>query len=124
MAASRSKPRAARATTPRHVWLAGLGLVAIARREALAAPARLATRASRLQVRVGALGDALRARVQGQVEPTVGRFSAEVEARLAPVLDKLGLKKAHRPARKPRKAAKATSRRAPRQPAKRRARKA
>lgn len=118
MAASRSKSRATRATTLRHVWLAGLGVIAVTRREVLAAPTRL----GELQACGEALVDALRSRVQGQVEPKVVRFSAEVEARLAPVLDKLGLKKTRRPARKAKKATRPQSRRATRHATTRRAR--
>ena len=68
--------------------------------------------------------------MRGQVEPRVVTFSAEVETRLAPVLDKLGLKpRSQRPLRKARKTAKAAKkpapvRRAVRKPAKRAARKA
>lgn len=95
-------------TTLRHLWLAGLGLAVVARREALGARQRLLD-----QVRE------VRASVRGQVEPQVVKFSQDVEARLAPVLDKLGLKKTAK-ARQPRKAApraKAPVRRTARKPA-------
>jgi len=82
MAAVKRKSSAASKTTLRHVWLAGLGLVAVSRR--------------RVRALVGDAG----ARVR-QVEPCVVQFSSDVEARLAPVLDKLGLKQqAKRQARK------------------------
>ncbi|MDI9240152.1 hypothetical protein QLQ15_14660 [Lysobacter sp. LF1] len=124
MAAKKPRSRATSETTLRHVWLAGLGLVAVSRRELLASPARLQARAAGLQGRVEELAQAARARVLGQVEPSVVRFSAEVEARLAPVLDKLGLgPKTRRPARKARKATKPQARRAARKPARRTARK-
>ncbi|MFC3551802.1 hypothetical protein ACFOLC_12385 [Lysobacter cavernae] len=98
--------RAANGTTLRHLWLASLGLAVMARREALAAG-----------VQVIGHADALQRRVRGQVEPRVVQFSAEVEARLAPVLEKLGLKpaKAKRPQRVTRKVAKPV-RRAARKP--------
>lgn len=76
MAVSKQNSAAAHETTPRHVWLAGLGLVAIARREAIAGAQRAR----------GEL-DALRSRV----EPGLARFGAEVESRLAPMLARLGL---------------------------------
>ncbi|UNK49671.1 hypothetical protein MNR01_01110 [Lysobacter sp. S4-A87] len=119
MAAVKRKSGAASKTTLRHVWLAGLGLVAVSRREALAAPARI----DALQRRVQALAGSAGARVR-QVEPCMVQFSSDVEARLAPVLDKLGLKqKAKRPARKARKVAgQAQTRRGARKPAKRAAR--
>lgn len=91
--------------TLRHVWLAGLGLVAVARREALGAVAEAGQRidAARQQAATFAstaqrdvLGRLADVREQG--EARVGQFSADVEARLEPVLVKLGLKK--KPARK------------------------
>ncbi len=116
MATAKRKSHPANEITLRHLWLAGLGLAAVARREALGARLRVLE-----QVRE------VRASLRGQVEPQVVKFSQDVEARLAPVLDKLGLKKAAK-ARKPRKAAtraKAPSRRTARKTAaKRTARKA
>lgn len=124
MAATKPRSRVASETTLRHVWLAGLGLVAVSRRELLASRARLQARAAGLQDRAQDLAKAARAGVLGQVEPTVVRFSAEVEARLAPVLDKLGLgPKTRRPARKARKATPPKARRAARKPVRRTTRK-
>ena len=58
------------------------------------------------------------------MQPKVAKFSNEVEARLAPVLDKLGLKQqAKRRGRKP-AAKKPAARRTTRKPGKRVARKA
>lgn len=123
MAATKSRARAS-GTTLRHVWLAGLGLVAVSRREVLASPARLRSRATAFRNRAQQLAEAARTQVIDQVEPKVVRFSAEVEARLAPVLDKLGLKaRTRRPVRKARKAAKPQSRRTTRKPAGRTTRK-
>ncbi len=118
----------------RHVWLASLGLLVAARRESKAAAQRATAKAE------GAIADARQAvkraeadlrggidSVRDQVRPKVVRLSSEVEARLAPVLDKLGLKpKQKRTVRKGRKPAakKPTLRRAARKPAKRVARKA
>lgn len=118
----------------RHVWLASLGLLVAARRESEAAAQRATAQAE------GVIADARKAfkraeadlrggieGVRGQVQPKVVKFSSDVEARLAPVLDKLGLasrqKRATRKTRKP--AAKQPAlRRATRKPAKRVARKA
>ena len=113
----------------RHVWLASLGLLVAARRESKAAAQRAATKAET------AIADArkavkraeadLRGGIEGvrdQVQPKVMKFSSDVEARLAPVLDKLGLKsKQKRTARKTRKPAakKHAVRRATRKPVKR-----
>lgn len=118
----------------RHAWLASLGLLVAARRESRAAAQRATARAE------GAIADArkavkraeadLRGGIEGvrhQVQPKVVKFSSDVEARLAPVLDKLGLKsKQKRTARKTRTLAakKPTLRRATRKPAKRVAKKA
>ena len=115
----------------RHVWLASLGLLVAARRESKAAAQRATAKAE------GAIADARRAvkraeadlrggieGVRDQVQPKVVKFSSDVEARLAPVLDKLGLKsKQKRKTRKP-AAKKPTLRRATRKPVKRVARKA
>ena len=118
----------------RHVWLASLGLLVAARRESKAAAQRATAKAE------GAIADArkavkraeadLRGGIEGvrdQVQPKVLKFSSDVEARLAPVLDKLGLKsKQVRTTRKTRKPAakKPALRRATRKPATRVARKA
>ena len=119
--------------TPRHVWLAYLGLLVAARREAKAAVVRAVTTAETTASDVrkatqqaekelcGRVGE-----LRSQVGPSVIRFSSEVEARLAPVLDKLGLtkqKKAKRAPRKARKTAAKATRRTTRKPAKRTARK-
>jgi len=111
-------------TTLRHVWLAGLGLVVLARREAAALPGRMLAGVSHGQRAAVARWVEARSGVQGglafaraQVEPTVVQFSSAVERRLAPVYVKFGLKPAAEPARgktsKP--AGKATVGKAPRQ---------
>ncbi|UOF16953.1 hypothetical protein IEQ11_10115 [Lysobacter capsici] len=135
-AVKRKKQAAASETTLRHFWLAGLGLAVIARREAIASAGRAAGSVQSLQQRVRDLAVDARSNVRGgietvrdQVEPKVVKFSADVEARLAPVLDKLGLKKdgkgrGQRKSRKPAAKAKPQSRRVVRKPAARRARKA
>ena len=113
-AATKRKTSANRETSLRHVWLASLGLAVLARRQALATGHLVAGRADDLKRRAIALADDARANVvggldlvRGQVEPKVVKFSAEVEARLAQVLDKLGLKDSaqKRPARKAHKSA-------------------
>ena len=132
--ASRKNTTTALEPNLRHAWLASLGLLVAARRESKAAAQRVATKAET------AIADArkavkraeadLRGGIEGvrdQVQPKVMKFSSDVEARLAPVLDKLGLKpKQKRSARKTRKPAakKPTLRRATRTPGKRVAKKA
>ena len=132
--ASRKNTTTALEPNLRHAWLASLGLLVAARRESKAAAQRAATKAET------AIADArkavkraeadLRGGIEGvrdQVQPKVMKFSSDVEARLAPVLDKLGLKpKQKRSARKTRKPAakKPTLRRATRTPGERVAKKA
>lgn len=101
---SRAKPQE---TTLRHLWLAGLGMVAVARREALSAANDAAHRMESFRQQAEQLASHTQANVmegiaavRQQGEARVERFSADVEARLAPVLAKLGLKP--QPAAKPR----------------------
>ena len=120
--ATRKKIKPKQETTLRHVWLAGLGVMAIARRKTLNAANDAAARVGVLKKQAAKLADEAQnnvrdgiasARVQGEAK--VGQFSADVEARLAPVLVKLGLKpKAKRVvrSRKP-AAAKQAAKRAP-----------
>ena len=108
-------------TTLRHVWLAGLGVMAIARRKTLNAANDAAARVGVLKKQAAKLADEAQnnvrdgiasARVQGEAK--VGQFSADVEARLAPVLVKLGLKpKAKRVVRSRKPATKQAAKRAP-----------
>lgn len=98
--------------SPRNLWLAALGVVAVSRREAgNAAAAAFATAGLVRERLAGAAADACErahgGTLCGRIEPAYGSFSAEVEARLAPVLDKLGLSASplRRPARKSRPAA-------------------
>jgi hypothetical protein len=117
--------------TPRHLWLASLGLLVATRREArqffLHAQARAAiasadARQAVLQAEAGLRGGF--DTVRQQVEAKGQQLSADVEARLAPIVAKLGLKSAgKRASRKARKAPAKAVRRAVRKPAKRVARK-
>lgn len=98
-ARNKTTPRA-KAPEPnlRHVWLAGLGVVAIARRRG----AQRLTSAKQDIERIVQQAQATLRDVRAQGEAGVEKFSADVEARLAPVLDKLGLASA-RPAAKTRR---------------------
>ena len=119
--ATRKKIKPKQETTLRHVWLAGLGVVAIARRKTLNAANDAAARVGVLKKQAAKLADEAQnnvrdgiasARVQGEAK--VGQFSADVEARLAPVLVKLGLKpKAKRVVRSRKPATKQAAKRAP-----------
>lgn len=123
MASKKKSTPKSRQTTLRHLWLAGLGVVALSRREAAKTADQAAARLTALKQQVGAAQDAVRGRIDSarkQGEAKVGQFSAEVEARLEPVLVKLGLKS--KPAKRSRKPAKkaAAKRPAARKPAARR----
>ena len=117
--------------TPRHLWLASLGLLVAGRREGRhllqQAQAKAATAADDACKAVRQAEAGLRGSlgtVRQQVEPKVQNLGAEVEARLAPIVAKLGLKPARkRAARKARKAPAKAVRRTARKPAKRVARK-
>ena len=117
--------------TPRHLWLASLGLLVAGRREGRhllqQAHAKAATAADDACKAVRQAEAGLRGSlgtVRQQVEPKVQSLGAEVEARLAPIVAKLGLKPAgKRAARKARKAPAKAVRRVARKPAKRVARK-
>jgi hypothetical protein len=125
--AAKKQTRKTPEPTLRHVWLAGLGLIAVARREAIGAANDAVGKLQAARQQAGALaGQAQRdvlerlADVREQGEASVERFSADVEARLQPVLAKLGLKKpARKPAPRARKkpAAKRTRTATPRKPA-------
>lgn len=120
MVASKKSSHRGSEITLRHAWLAALGAFAVARREALTAAEIAIEETTSLRTRVLALaGDAsLIARggaitLREKIEPAVARFSAEFEARIAPVLDKLGVPpNATRAPRKARATKKSSSRRA------------
>ncbi|WP_368565977.1 hypothetical protein [Pseudoxanthomonas sp. UTMC 1351] len=113
-------------TTLRHLWLAGLGVASMARREAIGAANDAAHKMETLKQQAGQLASQAQAgvvhtlaSVRQQGEARIGQFSADVEMRLAPVLAKLGLKPqstAKPRARKP-AAAKRTRTTAARKPA-------
>jgi hypothetical protein len=115
----------AQETTLRHLWLAGLGAIAVVRRETRNAANDTVAKIGSLKQRAGRLASDAQANVRGgiasvreQGEAKASQFSADVEARLAPVLVKLGLKPKAKKAsrgRKPTKktAAKRTTRAAP-----------
>ena len=103
---------------PRHLWLAGLGLLSLTRKRALAAAADAASGANTLKALVAQLADDAEAGVRegaaalrGQVQP----LSAEVEARLQPVLVKLGLQRKPRATPSKRSAATKPAKRAAKQ---------
>ena len=89
----------AQETTLRHVWLAGLGAIAVVRRQTRNVASDAVARVDSLKRQAGKLVGDAQANVRGgiasvceQGEARASQFSAEVESRLAPVLVKLGLK--------------------------------
>lgn len=116
----------------RHLWLASLGMLVATRRESktamkhavskvenTVADARYALRRAEADLRGNIDG------VRSQMQPMAVKFSSDVEARLAPVLAKLGLSpKTKRAPRKARKNAAKAPRRTARKPAKRTAKQA
>ena len=86
-------------TTLRHLWLAGLGAIAVVRRETRNVANEAVAKVESLKQQAGKLANDTQANVRGgiasvreQGEAKASQFSADVEARLAPVLVKLGLK--------------------------------
>ncbi|HVI57614.1 MAG TPA: hypothetical protein VM619_01900 [Luteimonas sp.] len=97
-------------TTLRHVWLASLGALVVARREvryAVGEMDKVRERAAQLagDAALVARGGALALRERA--EPVVGRVGAQLEQGLAPMLERLGLQSPPRrkspPRRQPRK---------------------
>lgn len=114
MAARKNEKLKIQDTTLRHLWLAGLGVAESARRESIKAANDAAERFDVLKKRAGTLADETQvnvregiASVREQGGTRASQFSAEVEARLAPVLVKLGLKPAA--AKRPRKTTRKTA---------------
>jgi len=99
MAAKKKTVRKSPETSLRHVWLAALGLVVVARRETRNAANEAVARVQSFTRQAGKLAGETQANVldglasvRQQGEARVGQFSADAESRLAPVLVKLGLK--------------------------------
>jgi len=113
MAAKKKTKPKVQETTLRHLWLAGLGVVAVARRETLNAANDAIARVEALKKQANKFANEAQANVLGgiasvreQGEAKASQFSADVEARLVPVLVKLGLKPQAKKITRGRKAAK------------------
>lgn len=124
---AKKQSRNAKETTLRHVWLAALGAAIVARREVRTAGEIAVEEAGKLRARAVCFAADAAAVARGgvltvaeQVEPKIQRLGGEIESRLAPVLEKLGLTaKTRRPVRKARRPAAKATRRASRPAAKR-----
>ena len=109
-------------TTARHLWLAGLGLAVIARRQGVAAADALARRASGARRQAAdavvdsrnSLTDAALA-LRAQVEAGAGDAFGRIESAVAPLVERFGRGKSRRATRRTRKptAKKKAARRAP-----------
>ncbi len=106
----------AQETTFRHLWLAGLGAIAVVRRETRNLVDDTVARVESLKQQAGTLANEAQANVRDgianvreQGEAKASQFSADVEARLAPVLVKLGLKPKAKKASRGRKPSKKTA---------------
>lgn len=124
MAMSKPQSRNAGETSLRHVWLAGLGLASVARREAINAGGRALADAASLQRRARDLAEDAKAKVlagadsaRDRLDPIVAKVNDAIGVRLAPVLEKLGLRPRGVLTVRRTPVAKSTARRvAPRQP--------
>ncbi len=112
MATKKKTKSKSQETTLRHLWLASLGAMAVLRRETLTAANDAASKVEHFKKQAGQLANEAQANVRGgiasvreQGEAKASQFSAEVEARLAPVLVKLGLKQKAKKAARGRKPA-------------------
>lgn len=131
--ATRTTTTASQPMTPRHLWLAGLGLAAVARREARDAASTALATATTLRERAASVaGDATdiargaALTLREKIEPALGGLGEAVEARFAPLLTGIsialpGTSRAPGKARRP-SAKKPASRRQPRKTAPRKAR--
>jgi hypothetical protein len=109
--ATRTKTAVTIEPTVRHLWLASLGVLVATRRETNVVVQRVVAKADHAKVDVRKAATRFQSDLRGniagmlrQVQPTMVKFSSDIEARLAPVFDKLGLKPAAK--RAPRKARK------------------
>ncbi len=124
---AKKQSRNVKETTLRHVWLAALGAAVVARREvrtageiAVEETGKLRARAVRFAADAAAVARGGVLTVAERIEPRLQDMGGEIEARLAPVLQKFGLAaETRRPVRKARRPAAKMTRRASRPAAKR-----
>ena len=96
--ATRKTTAASEPIAPRQLWLAGLGLVAVARREAGNAACTALASANAWRDRATIFAGDARDVVRGsalvlreKIEPALDGLAATVEARVAPLLDRAGV---------------------------------
>ena len=131
--ATRKTIAASEPIVPRQLWLAGLGLATVARREAGNAACAALASANAWRDRASAFAGDARDVVRGsalalreKIEPALDGLAASVEARVAPLLERAGIARpvSARAVRKPRRpsAKKPATRRQPRRAPVRKAR--
>lgn len=123
--------RTAPDATPRHLWLAGLGLAVIAQRQTAAAAAQAVDRVVRTRRQaVAAVGQAqstlieTAGEVRGRIEAGAAQLGSTLETRLAPLVARFRPAKAKRVVRRGRKPGSKNVRRTVKKVTARRARKA
>lgn len=124
--------RTAPDATPRHLWLAGLGLAVIAQRQTAAAAAQAVDRVvrTRRQAVVAAVGQAqstlieTAGEVRGRIEAGAAQLGSTLETRLAPLVARFRPAKAKRVVRRGRKPGSKNVRRTVKKVTAKRARKA
>ena len=96
--ATRKTIPASEPIAPRQLWLAGVGLAAVARREAGNAACAALASANAWRDRVATFAGDARDVVRGgalslreKIEPALDGLAASVEARVAPLLDRTGM---------------------------------
>ncbi len=123
--------RTAPDATPRHLWLAGLGLAVIAQRQTAAAAAQAVDRVVRTRRQaVAAVGQAqstlieTAGEVRGRIEAGAAQLGSTLETRLAPLVARFRPAKAKRVVRRGRKPGSKNVRRTVKKVTAKRARKA
>jgi len=123
--------RTAPDATPRHLWLAGLGLAVLAKRQTVAATAQAVDRARQARRQaVAAVGQAqsklieTAGELRGQIESGVAQAGRNLESTLAPLIARFKPAKAKRVVRRGRKPGSKNARRTVKKVVAKRARKA
>lgn len=93
MAIRRPGARNAGQTTLRHLWLAGLGVVSLVRRDTIDTGDRMLAQAARLEQRARGVADlARRVLARGPLGPAIARIEDGIGPRLAPAMRRLALR--------------------------------
>jgi hypothetical protein len=111
MGIRKPQSRNAGQTTLRHVWLAGLGVASLVRRDTIKTGDRVLAQAARMQQRARGVADlARRVLARGPLGPAIARFEDGIGTWLAPAMRKLALQPRANPGKQRRPAARKTAR--------------